>query len=57
VLDPFMGAGSTLAAANAVGYDSCGIEADEEFFSMATQAIPRLAALADKDIEAQDGLF
>jgi site-specific DNA-methyltransferase (adenine-specific) len=48
VLDPFMGAGSTLAAANVVGYDSCGIEMDDEFFTLATRAVPHLAALAGK---------
>ncbi|WP_247350159.1 DNA-methyltransferase [Ralstonia pseudosolanacearum] len=51
VLDPFMGAGSTLAAANAVGYDSCGVELDEEFFALATKAVPQLAALPVKDSE------
>ena len=44
VLDPFMGGGSTIAAAAAVGYQSIGIESDAEFFAMATRAIPRLAA-------------
>ena len=44
ILDPFMGGGSTIAAAAAVGYQSIGIESDPEFFAMATQAIPRLAA-------------
>ncbi len=43
VLDPFMGGGSTIAAATAVGYQSIGIEIDPTFFAMATQAIPRLA--------------
>jgi site-specific DNA-methyltransferase (adenine-specific) len=53
VLDPFMGAGSTLAAANAIGYDSCGIELDDGFFTLATQAVPRLAELpvGDNQIE------
>ncbi len=45
VLDPFMGAGSTIAAACAMGYHSIGIESDPEFYRMAVQAIPRLAAL------------
>ena len=44
ILDPFMGGGSTIAAATAVGYQSIGIESDPEFFAMATRAIPRLAA-------------
>ena len=43
VLDPFCGAGSTLAAAEAVGYRSVGIESDPEYFDMACRAIPRLA--------------
>jgi len=45
ILDPFMGAGSTIAAACAVGYQSIGIESDPEFYRMAVAAIPRLAAL------------
>jgi len=45
VLDPFMGGGSTIAAALAVGYESIGIESDPVFYQMAERAIPRLAAL------------
>lgn len=45
VLDPFMGAGSTIAAACAVGYRSIGIESDPEFYRVAVKAIPQLAAL------------
>jgi DNA modification methylase len=43
VLDPFMGAGSTIAAAVAVCYESIGIELDPLFFKMAERAIPLLA--------------
>jgi DNA modification methylase len=46
LLDPFAGAGSTLAAANAVGYDSIGIEKDREYVKMATRAVAALGALA-----------
>jgi len=46
VLDPFMGGGSTIAAACAVGYMSIGVESDPEFFSIARAAIPKLATLA-----------
>jgi len=45
VLDPFMGSGSTLAAAQAIGYHSTGLEIDTEYFHLAERAIPRLAAL------------
>ena len=44
VLDPFAGAGSTLAAAEAVGYTSIGVEIDERYFEMACKAIPKLAS-------------
>lgn len=46
VLDPFAGAGSTLAAAEAVGYVSVGVEKDEYFFTMACESIPRLIRLS-----------
>ena len=45
VLDPFCGAGSTLAAAEAVGYRSIGIENDPQYFEVAARAIPQLTAL------------
>jgi site-specific DNA-methyltransferase (adenine-specific) len=45
VLDPFMGGGSTIAAALAVGYESIGIEIDPAFFKIAERAIPQLAKL------------
>lgn len=45
VLDPFAGSGSTLAAAEAIGYSSIGVEADPMFVNMAQKAIPELAAL------------
>ena len=51
ILDPFAGSGSTLAAANAVGYDSIGVEKDEQFIAVARHAIVRLGAL---DVEAID---
>ena len=46
VFDPFMGAGSTIAAALAVGYESIGVESDATFFDAAVKAIPALAALS-----------
>lgn len=44
VLDPFCGAGSTLAAAEAMGYASIGIEKDPHYFEMARKALPKLSA-------------
>ena len=45
VLDPFAGAASTLAAAEAVGYESIGVERDPAYFKIASEGAPRLAAL------------
>jgi DNA modification methylase len=45
VLDPFMGSGSTIAAAEAVGYRCAGIEIDKDYFHLAEASIPKLAAL------------
>jgi DNA modification methylase len=45
VLDPFMGSGSTIAAAAACGLRSIGIEIRAEYFAMAEKAIPQLANL------------
>ena len=45
ILDPFMGSGSTIAAATRLGIPSIGVENDEEYFRMAQEAIPLLAAL------------
>ena len=44
VLDPFAGAGSTLAAAEAVGYESIGIEKDSHYFDVGVRAVPALCA-------------
>ncbi len=44
VLDPFAGSGSTLAAAEAVGYTSAGVELDPLYVDAAKRAIPKLVA-------------
>ena len=45
ILDPFAGSGSTLAAANFIGYKSIGIEVDSEFVTLAKRAIPALGSM------------
>jgi site-specific DNA-methyltransferase (adenine-specific) len=45
VLDPFAGSGSTLAACNAVGYSSVGVEKDPVYAEMAERAIEPLSRL------------
>ncbi len=45
ILDPFMGSGSTIAAAAACGLSSIGLEANEEYFELALNAVPLLAEL------------
>lgn len=44
LIDPFMGSGSTIAAARAQGLYSIGIEASDKYFRMAKTAIPKLSA-------------
>jgi len=51
VVDPFMGSGSTVAAAEAVGYSCIGVERYEEYYAMSQQAIPALASLNTKEAQ------
>ena len=46
ILDPFAGAGSTLAAAESLGYTCIGVEKDAAYFEMARDAIPKLAYIS-----------
>jgi site-specific DNA-methyltransferase (adenine-specific) len=56
ILDPFMGAGSTIAAACAVGYRSIGIELDSEFYQTAIKSIGRLASITPTNGDAVAGI-
>lgn len=49
ILDPFMGSGSTIAAASACGLKSIGLEKNPEFFQLAKNAIPKLTELTPKN--------
>jgi site-specific DNA-methyltransferase (adenine-specific) len=42
--DPFMGSGSTVAAAEAIGYACIGVERYDDYFNMAKKVVPKLAA-------------
>ncbi|HHN94532.1 MAG TPA: site-specific DNA-methyltransferase [Anaerolineae bacterium] len=45
VLDPFAGSGSTLAAAESLGYLAVGVERYPEYYRMGCEAVPVLARL------------
>jgi len=45
LLDPFMGCGSTIAAAESVGYLAIGVEKYEKYYSSSLKAVPILSKL------------
>jgi site-specific DNA-methyltransferase (adenine-specific) len=49
ILDPFAGSASTLAAANAVGYRSIGVERDAVYLDLAKRSIPRLEKVSVRE--------
>lgn len=52
IADPFMGSGSTIAACEALGIQSVGIERHEEYYQLSKRAIPQLARLlVSREIE------
>ena len=57
ILDPFAGSGSTLAAANHVGYESIGIEVSGAYIEIAETAIPELEKVRCPDIPTDHGAF
>jgi len=48
IVDPFMGSGSTIAACEFEKVRGIGVERMEDYFDMASQAIPKLAKLGAK---------
>ena len=55
VVDTFMGAGSTIAAAEAIRVQAIGIERSAEYFKLATAAVPRLKALEVPGVDELTG--
>ena len=52
IVDPFMGSGSTVAAAEALGLHCIGIERFVDYYEMSSMAIPKLAVIKTQfDIE------
>lgn len=45
IADPFMGSGSTVAAAEAIGYQCIGVERYSDYYTLATKAVPQLVAV------------
>ncbi len=62
VVDTFMGAGATIAAAEALRIPAIGVERNAEYWKLAVSAIPRLRALEIPGVDelcgiGQSGLF
>ncbi len=57
IADPFMGSGSTVAAAEMLGLTCIGIERYADYFNMSANAIPQLARLATASTEIQPTLL
>lgn len=53
VLDPFMGSGSTVAAAEALGITCIGLERYDDYFQLAKNAIPQLVNLKEENVEEE----
>jgi site-specific DNA-methyltransferase (adenine-specific) len=51
LIDPFMGSGSTVAAAEALGYSCIGIERRQEYFEMSQPAILKLAGVTTRETQ------
>ena len=49
IYDPFAGSGSTLAAAEAVGYHALGTDSDGQYFAMAKNAFGPLSSFPTTD--------
>ncbi len=54
ILDPFAGAGSTIAACEAVGYQGIGLEKDRHYFDIGCSAIPKLTEYSGNGVPKAD---
>lgn len=45
ILDPFMGSGSTIAASEALGFHSIGVEKNVEYYGLAKKSVGRLTRI------------
>lgn len=50
ILDPFMGSGSTIAAAAACGLKSIGLERNADYFKLASKSIPSLVEYVPNEV-------
>lgn len=57
IADPFMGSGSTVAAAEALKISCIGVERFYDYFVMSKEATPKLAAIAPKAETVQPALL
>jgi site-specific DNA-methyltransferase (adenine-specific) len=57
VADTFMGSGSTIAAAEAIGICSIGVERYADYYEASCTAIPKLAAIKIQNEVAQGELL
>jgi site-specific DNA-methyltransferase (adenine-specific) len=53
IVDPFMGSGSTIAAAEALNFTSIGIERYLDYYEMSRTAIPQLSSIKVRSEQAQ----
>ena len=56
ILDPFMGSGATVAAAQACSLESIGLENNPEYYALAESAIPQLSNLRLGERLAREGV-
>jgi site-specific DNA-methyltransferase (adenine-specific) len=56
IIDPFMGSGSTIAAAEAVGVRAIGAERYRDYFEMACESISKLTTLKTPAIDLNFGV-